>query len=48
MSSLYLKYYMGYVQVVNDSMKFLQTCFTLKDSHHAKLILIYGYDAMQQ
>ena len=37
-----LKHYMGYNQAENDFMKFLQTCFILKDLHHARPILVYG------
>ena len=37
--------FLGYVQVINDFMKFSQTCFTWKNSHGAKLIQMSGCDA---
>ena len=35
---------MGYIQVANGSMKFSQTCCTLKDLHHVKQTQMYRCD----
>ena len=43
---LYPKHYMGYVQVVSDSMKSCQTHFEWKDSHCVKLLQMSGCDAV--
>ena len=46
MFSLYLKQYTGFLQVANSSTKFLQICFSLKDSQCAKPILLCECDAI--